>query len=270
MISQTSIPYPVPRLAWIPDKMGIKPDLIITAGDFMRLWSISDTEGISIVSLFCNDQQDVYPCPVTSVAWNPVDLSSIISTSHDGMCSIWNINTGYAIAQVASQESPCLDVAFDPYGESFITVGSSGALKHYTLSSPHHFNVLYSSPTNSPLLHVAWNQANPCMVAVSHADECRVSIVDIRMPNKPVVELQGHRNSINSIQWCPDSPTQLITAGGDNKILLWDITDPLTLHPNDSAALMELPAEASMVSWNRFSPGYVSLSCGKEVRIYHI
>jgi coronin-1B/1C/6 len=40
---------------------------------------------------------------------------------------------------------------------------------------------------------------------------------------EPTVSLEGHMKKINNVLWHPTANNVLLTAGGDNKILLWDV-----------------------------------------------
>lgn len=33
--------YPPTKLLWIPDKLGNKPDLLATSGEYLRIWSVN-------------------------------------------------------------------------------------------------------------------------------------------------------------------------------------------------------------------------------------
>src|SRR5262245_48679501 len=46
-------PYPPTKLMWIPDKLSKYADLIGTAGDYMRLWEVTEN-GIQMRSLLNN------------------------------------------------------------------------------------------------------------------------------------------------------------------------------------------------------------------------
>jgi coronin-1B/1C/6 len=39
----------------------------------------------------------------------------------------------------------------------------------------------------------------------------------------PVVELCGHQKRVNTLQWHPTANNILLTAGGENKLLMWNV-----------------------------------------------
>jgi len=46
-------PYPCTKLAWIPDRVGSRPDLIASTADYLRLWQVEDGK-VSMKSLLNN------------------------------------------------------------------------------------------------------------------------------------------------------------------------------------------------------------------------
>jgi WD repeat-containing protein 68 len=38
--------YPPTKLLWIPDKKGIKQDLLATSGEYLRIWSVDPTSSV--------------------------------------------------------------------------------------------------------------------------------------------------------------------------------------------------------------------------------
>ncbi len=44
-------PYPATKVGWIPDKLGAKPDLIATSGDYLRVWEVKETSTSTSVEL---------------------------------------------------------------------------------------------------------------------------------------------------------------------------------------------------------------------------
>lgn len=37
-------PYPATKVMWCPDKLGTRPDLLATTGDYLRLWQVDSTK----------------------------------------------------------------------------------------------------------------------------------------------------------------------------------------------------------------------------------
>jgi WD repeat-containing protein 68 len=47
-------PYPATKIMWIPDRVGDKPDLLGTTGDYMRLWQVGESGDVSLKCLLNN------------------------------------------------------------------------------------------------------------------------------------------------------------------------------------------------------------------------
>lgn len=91
-------PYPATRIVWIPDHKACYPDLLATTGDYLRLWRVGGQNGASLEVLLNNNRSSEYCAPLTSADWNEVDVSLIGTSSIDTTCTIWQIETGQAIA----------------------------------------------------------------------------------------------------------------------------------------------------------------------------
>lgn len=59
---------------------------------------------------------------------------------------------------------------------------------------------------------------------------------------EPLVELRGHQRRCTAVVWHPTAEDVLLTAGGDNKILLW--------HSGTGEALIEIAGHPDMI-WSR-------------------
>jgi WD repeat-containing protein 68 len=207
-------------------------DLLITTGDYMRLWAVEtendpDGRGISTVvnlGVLNNNKHVEYCAPLTSFDWNEVDPSIVACCSIDTTCTIWDVETMSPKTQLIAHDKEVYDLAFACGKDIFGTVGADASLRVFDLRSLEHSTILYESPDLSPLLKIIWNKQNPNYLATIEAEGNKAIILDIRVPSIPLVELLGHNSSLNSIAWAPHSANHICTCGDDRQALIWDVS----------------------------------------------
>lgn len=221
-----NLSYPTTKIMWIPDTTGAEIDLFATAGDFLRLWEVTEVEGgCSAVNMrhklsFKKKDSD-YCSPVTSFDWNKENLDFLGTASVDTTCTIWSVETQKILSQLIAHDKEVYDMAFASQGtDIFGSVGADGSLRLFDLRCLEHSAIVYESPDLVPLLKLAWNPKDPNFVAVLQLDSNRVAVVDIRNPAKPYAELTGHTHSVNDLAWAPNASNCLATCGEDKKVLV--------------------------------------------------
>lgn len=85
LIKKFDHPYPATKV------MTSENDLIITSGDYLRVWRNGETT-VSLFHVLNNNKHAEYCAPITSFDWNVVDTSMIVSSSIDTTCTIWDIH----------------------------------------------------------------------------------------------------------------------------------------------------------------------------------
>eukprot|EP01031_Cornospumella_fuschlensis_P028469 gene28469-34366_t len=102
-LCQFDHPYPATKVQFAPAKH-ITPgaaDLIATTGDYLRLWSLSEDNQVTMHKLLNNNKNSDYCAPLTSFDWNETDTSLL----------------------------GVFDIAFAPGKDIFGTVGADGSLR---------------------------------------------------------------------------------------------------------------------------------------------
>jgi DDB1- and CUL4-associated factor 7 len=118
--------YPVTRILWEPPSSNKQTtDLLATSGDHLRLWSLpADTSAysnsisrkdqpmqkLSPLALLSNSKSPEHTAPITSLDWNVVQPSLIITSSIDTTCTIWDIPTLTAKTQLIAHDKEVYDV----------------------------------------------------------------------------------------------------------------------------------------------------------------
>jgi WD40 repeat protein len=85
--------------------------------------------------------------------------------------------------------------------------------------------IMYESQELKPLLRVAWNPHDDRYLATIIAGKPSVVIIDSRSAARPVVELNQHSGSVNSISWSPHSKFHICSAAEDRTAIVYDIAD---------------------------------------------
>jgi len=72
--------YVYVQMMWMPDKVGNRPDILATTGDYLRLWEVNysgDGGGsrgtgcnVQLMKLLNNNKNSEFCAPLTSFDWN--------------------------------------------------------------------------------------------------------------------------------------------------------------------------------------------------------
>ncbi len=165
-IAEATHSYPVTRLLWEPpSSQKQSTDLLATSGDHLRLWSLPSepppTPGNSInrstrdmtavgttkltpLALLSNSKTPDHTAPLTSLDWNTVSPSLIITSSIDTTCTIWDIPSLTAKTQLIAHDKEVYDVRFCANSvDVFVSCGQDGSVRMFDLRSLEHSTIIY-------------------------------------------------------------------------------------------------------------------------------
>lgn len=163
-IAEATHSYPVTRLLWEPpSSQKQSTDLLATSGDHLRLWSLPSespaTPGSSIsrsardmapptkltpLALLSNSKTPDHTAPLTSLDWNTVSPSLIITSSIDTTCTIWDIPSLTAKTQLIAHDKEVYDVRFCANSvDVFVSCGQDGSVRMFDLRSLEHSTIIY-------------------------------------------------------------------------------------------------------------------------------
>uniref|UniRef100_A0A7E4VYK5 Coronin n=1 Tax=Panagrellus redivivus TaxID=6233 RepID=A0A7E4VYK5_PANRE len=119
----------------------------------------------------------------------------------------------------------------------------------------------------APCLEVAWSPFNDNVIASCSEDKsAKVWVIPERglnrTINEPAVELVGHEKRVNTLAWHPTAQNILLTAGGENRLLLWNV--------GTGEALLEVaghPDHIFSVAWNYDGSQFVTTCKDRKIRI---
>ncbi|KAI1432777.1 WD40 repeat-like protein [Xylaria sp. CBS 124048] len=264
-VAEATHSYPVTRLLWEPpSSQKQSTDLLATSGDHLRLWSLpSDAQAVhsnsinkstlgapitklTPLALLSNSKTPDHTAPLTSLDWNKVSPSLIITSSIDTTCTIWDIPSLTAKTQLIAHDKEVYDVRFCANSvDVFVSCGQDGSVRMFDLRSLEHSTIIYEpttkddrdanggriSPTLAqqtmsnapPLLRLATSPHDTHLLATFAQDSQTIRILDVRQPGQALLELRGHGGPVNSVEWSPSRRGLLASGGDDCQVLLWDL-----------------------------------------------
>ncbi|KAI9876919.1 MAG: hypothetical protein M1830_005296 [Pleopsidium flavum] len=259
--------YPVTRILWEPpSSQKQSTDLLATSGDHLRLWSLPPgstssasnsitrsanakdaiSQKLTPLALLSNSKSPEHTAPLTSLDWNTLSPSLIITSSIDTTCTIWDIPTLTAKTQLIAHDKEVFDVRFCANSvDVFVSCGADGSVRMFDLRSLEHSTIIYepsekneksSSPGNMspttaqqtmsyapPLLRLAASPHDAHLLATFSQDSNIIRILDVRQPGQALLELRGHQAAINCIEWSPTRRGTLASGADDSLVLIWDL-----------------------------------------------
>ncbi|KDN60435.1 putative WD domain-containing protein [Colletotrichum sublineola] len=299
-VAEATHSYPVTRLLWEPpSSQKQSTDLLATSGDHLRLWSLPSENSLSQsnsitrqardpaitkltpLALLSNSKTPDHTAPLTSLDWNTVSPSLIITSSIDTTCTIWDIPSLTAKTQLIAHDKEVYDVRFCANSvDVFVSCGQDGSVRMFDLRSLEHSTIIYEptgkddrdanggriSPTLAqqtmsnppPLLRLATSPHDTHLLATFAQDSNVIRILDVRHPGQALLELRGHGGSLNSIEWSPTRRGVLASGADDCQVLLWDV------YNNNHSLGGGPPANGAAQPDNTRSP-YASWQCDYEI-----
>ncbi|KAF7541135.1 hypothetical protein G7054_g883 [Neopestalotiopsis clavispora] len=263
-VAEATHSYPVTRLLWEPPSSNKQTtDLLATSGDHLRLWSLpSEPQNsydnnmigrqqrpatkLTPLALLSNSKTPDHTAPLTSLDWNTVSPSLIITSSIDTTCTIWDIPSLTAKTQLIAHDKEVYDVRFCANSvDVFVSCGQDGSVRMFDLRSLEHSTIIYEptakddrdanggriSPTLAqqtmsnapPLMRIATSPHDTHLLATFALDSNVIRILDVRQPGQALLELRGHGGSVNCMEWSPLRRGMLASGGDDCQVLLWDL-----------------------------------------------
>ncbi|ERN13055.1 WD repeat-containing protein LWD1 [Amborella trichopoda] len=264
-------PYPATKIMFLPDKECVKPDLMATSGDYLRIWQIYD-DRIELKSLLNGNKNSEYSAPLTSFDWNELDNRRIGTSSIDTTCTIWDIEREIVDTQLIAHDKEVYDIAWGGVGV-FASVSADGSVRVFDLRDKEHSTIIYENPQpDTPLLRLAWNKQDPRFMAAVLMDSNKIVVLDIRYPTFPVAELQKHQASVNALAWAPHSTCHMCSAGDDSQALIWELNNSSQPVMDDLNPILSYTSEAEInqLQWSSLQPDWIAIAFMNKMQILRV
>lgn len=146
--------------------------------------------------------------------------------------------------KVSSRQAP-----YKPAPLTRITDNGSGR------TSPTTAQQTMSNPP--PLLRLATSPHDTHLLATFAQDSNIIRVLDVRQPGQALLELRGHSNNVNCLEWSPLRRGTLASGGDDCQVLLWDLL-------NSNSGMPAPPINGAPAQENQRSP-VATWECDYEV-----
>ena len=166
---------------------------------------------------------------VSDVKWSHDDYDSTIATAAaNGQIVLYDINqAGYEIARLHEHNRQVHRVAFSPFKGGLLLSGSQDAtVRLWDLRdlggdrTCRSVNLFLGN--NEGVRDLRWSPTNGVEFATA-TDNGVIQRWDIRKPKAPLLKLNAHEKTCNSIDWHPDGK-YLLSGGADKNIKIWDFS----------------------------------------------
>ncbi|KQJ99664.1 hypothetical protein BRADI_3g44580v3 [Brachypodium distachyon] len=168
-------PFPPTKTMFVPDPQSVRPDLLATSADLLRIWRITDDDDAAADaaansnsgSVRCNGVESagqqpgaVLRCelngnrnsdfcgPLTSFDWNDADPRRIGTSSIDTTCTIWDVEREAVDTQLIAHDKEVYDIAWGGAGV-FASVSADGSVRVFDLRDKEHSTIIYESSSGS-------------------------------------------------------------------------------------------------------------------------
>jgi WD repeat-containing protein 68 len=118
---------------------------MLTSNTITRSTGAKDSpQKITPLALLSNSKSPEHTAPITSLDWNVVSPSLIITSSIDTTCTIWDIPTLTAKTQLIAHDKEVFDVRFCANSvDVFVSCGADGSVRMFDLRSLEHSTIIY-------------------------------------------------------------------------------------------------------------------------------
>jgi DNA excision repair protein ERCC-8 len=178
---------------------------------------------------------------VSTIEWWPLDNGMFVTSSFDGTIKIWDTNTlTYAYSfEMGNSRLYAMDVSPTSQHSLVACGGDISGVRLLDLRSTAAAHTLHGH--NGSVLTIKWSPVNENIVCTGGTDGtariwdirqssgCLISLdrenISDRPSRNPLQYRRAHRSSVNGLCWFPRGD-YLVTAGTDEKMLLWSLHSP--------------------------------------------
>ncbi|AAS52435.1 AEL250Cp [Eremothecium gossypii ATCC 10895] len=195
-----------------------------------------------------------------SLAWNWQKAGIIASSYSNGLIKVWDI-TRYQKSQptisnpelrILQDKAGTNDVSWMVHHSSILAAcGESNTIGLLDTRAPDAFKPTKASPHTGGINALQFNYANDMLLCAADSNG-GIALWDCRAFSKPL-SVFNHGDSVSALQWNPNLPTIVATAGqGDGLIKIWDTSR----EPEDSLLFVHGGHMLGVndIAWNYHDP----------------
>lgn len=178
---------------------------------------------------------------VSAIEWWPFDNGMFVTSSFDGTIKVWDTNTlSYAYSfEMGNSRLYTLDISQTSQHSLVACGGDISGVRLLDLRSTAAAHTLHGhqgsvmsikwSPVDEYIVCTGGNDGTARIWDIRQSRSCLVSLdrenIGDRPSRNPLQYRKAHRSTVNGLCWFPRGD-YLVTAGTDEKLLLWSLHSP--------------------------------------------
>ncbi|KAL7714765.1 Protein TRANSPARENT TESTA GLABRA [Entamoeba marina] len=258
------LPFTPTAAHFIP-KPNAASDIFVTSGDGLRVFSVSNSNDVSLLSVL-NDPK--YPLPSCGFDWCYPNPDLLCTWYLDNTCCVWNTETRRIVRAIPNKEQ-IFDMKYSPTSPDIYGVASEqGLLQLNDIRTNRPTMILYQSHDAPDLMKLAWSSSDPTRIATFSSYGDRVVVMDTRKPFEPMTQLKIAQNQVSCIDWSINSANELCIGTADKKVMVW-VIKPSNQNEN---SLLEFSSDGEVndVCWSRSNPDWIGAAMSGSVHYLHV
>jgi len=159
-----------------------------------------------------------------ALSWSTFQGNNILSGSYDGSVCLWDINsnTSDPVIKIHDHQSECEDVCFNKKIENiFATCGDDKTIRIY--DSKEKEKPICVQGHDAEINSIDFNPDNE-FIYITGSNDKTINLWDLRQPTLKLHTFIHHKNSVINVKWNNRRSNIFASAGEDNRILIWDLT----------------------------------------------
>ena len=177
-------------------------------GDRVRIWNYESGQV---------EAEFEHPVGALTTRWSP-SADRIASVAFGGSIFIWNVESGEEVEQLTYPKGHLWALAWSPDGRQVAYGGSDSIIRIRDLQSQ---TVIHELKGHSGVVRgLDWSRHGKGLLSCSSTGEVMIWRTDRDQPRK-VFSIQAE-SSVYHVAWHPSDSIQLLTAGKDRSITIWN------------------------------------------------
>lgn len=168
---------------------------------------------------------------VTSVSWNPLEITQLITASNSNEVNIWEYDeekrTASKIKNITvSQRAKIIKAQFDPHGQYLLAMTKSESMYLYSVKNEFQLVTTVSISKfigDDSVYSTSWDNSGENIIIGTKTGKIKVLTIDTStntITNR--LQVQGHRSSVTCLKMDPLG-RYLISGGADGSCNIWEL-----------------------------------------------